>query len=193
MRILLFYLATTLLMLILAAFAHGDPGASPPAWSPYLAGAGIGVLCWFTFRISGKPLGASSAYASVAGLLGMQIAPNKTESLPYYQDNPPKVDWELMLVGAVILGAFVAALSGGEITGRWLPPMWVERFGDAVWLRLLVAFLGGALMAFGARLAGGCTSGHGISGALQLSVSSWLALICFFIGGSITAHLMFRL
>jgi uncharacterized membrane protein YedE/YeeE len=54
-----------------------------------------------------------------------------------------------------------------------------------------VAFLGGAVMAFGARLAGGCTSGHGISGTMQLSVGSWIALMCFFIGGTVTAHLMF--
>ena len=46
-------------------------------------------------------------------------------------------------------------------------------------------------MAFGARLAGGCTSGHGISGTLQLSVGSWIALVCFFIGGAATAMLMF--
>lgn len=40
-----------------------------------------------------------------------------------------------------------------------------------------------SLMAFGARFAGGCTSGHGISGALQLNVGSWIAVVCFFIGG----------
>ena len=72
-----------------------------------------------------------------------------------------------------------------------MPPLWEERFGSSYALRLGVAFLGGAVMAFGARLAGGCTSGHGISGALQLSVGSWVALICFFIGGMTTARLMF--
>lgn len=46
-------------------------------------------------------------------------------------------------------------------------------------------------MAFGARLAGGCTSGHGISGTLQLSVGSWIALACFFIGGAVVAAMMF--
>ena len=60
-------------------------------------------------------------------------------------------------------------------------------------MRTVVALLGGVLMAFGARLAGGCTSGHGISGALQLSVGSWIALICFFAGGIATAMLMFRI
>ena len=47
-------------------------------------------------------------------------------------------------------------------------------------------------MAFGARMAGGCTSGHGISGTLQLSVGSWIAVVCFFVGGIATALLMFR-
>lgn len=69
--------------------------------------------------------------------------------------------------------------------------MWVERFGGAIAPRLIVACIGGALMAFGARLAGGCTSGHGISGAMQLSVSSWIALIGFFVVGVITAMLLF--
>jgi hypothetical protein len=69
--------------------------------------------------------------------------------------------------------------------------MWLERFGQSLWLRLGVAFVGGGVMAFGARMAGGCTSGHGISGALQLSVGSWIALMGFFVGGVITAMLMF--
>ena len=71
--------------------------------------------------------------------------------------------------------------------------MWAARFGaDSLGLRLAVAFAGGGLMAFGARMAGGCTSGHGISGTLQLSVGSWIAVVCFFVGGIATALLMFR-
>jgi len=50
--------------------------------------------------------------------------------------------------------------------------MWREQFGGSVPLRLAAAFFAGALMMFGARLADGCTSGHGISGSLQLAVSS---------------------
>jgi uncharacterized membrane protein YedE/YeeE len=124
-------------------------------------------------------------------MIGKLFGREHTGSLEFYQKKEPKVDWELMLVGGVIVGAFLAAWTGGEMTLRWLPPMWEERFGDAVWLRLVVAFAGGCLMAFGARLAGGCTSGHGISGALQLSVSSWTALISFFVGGVATAAVMY--
>ena len=170
-----------------------EPIGSPAQWSPYLVGGLIGVLSWFTFWLSGKPIGASGAYAATAGLIGRLLAPVRTQRLKYFADNPPRINWEWMLVVGVIIGAFIAAQTGGDASGRWLPPMWVERFGDAIWLRLLVGFVGGMVMAYGARLAGGCTSGHGISGALQLSVGSWIALVCFFIGGAITAFLLFRL
>ena len=171
-----------------------DPLAYPgPAWSPYLVGALIGVLSWLTFYASNKPLGASTAYARVAGMIGNVVAPRHTESLPYYQENKPRVDWEVLLVVGVVIGAFLAAWLGHELTGEWLPAMWVARFGaGSMALRITFAVVGGVLMAFGARMAGGCTSGHGISGALQLSVGSWVSLVCFFIGGVATAMLMYR-
>lgn len=177
----------------LAQTAGTDPLTySGPAWSPYLVGALIGVLSWLTFYFANKPLGASTAYARLAGLLGRAVARRKTESLQFYQETPPKIDWEVMLVLGIVIGAFVAAWTGGELTGYWLPPMWESQFGSSIALRVLAAFTGGALMAFGARLAGGCTSGHGISGALQLSVGSWISLVCFFLGGVPTAMFLFR-
>lgn len=182
----------------LAAFAAA-PGTHPhdyagAAWSPYLVGALIGVLSMLTFYFSNKPLGASTAYARVAGMLGNAVAPRHTSSLKYFQDNKPAVDWEVMLVAGAILGGFLAAWTGGEFAMEGLPPMWAARFGqDSLVPRLASALLGGVLVAFGARLAGGCTSGHGISGALQLSVGSWIALLCFFAGGIATAMLMYRI
>ncbi len=160
------------------------------AWSPYLVGVLIGLLAVATIWIADKPLGASSAYASLAGLIGRALAPRHTERLAYFRDNPPKVGWEFVLVCGVVIGAALAAWTGGEFTGRFVPPLWSERFGEGVALRAGVAFAGGAVMAYGARLAGGCTSGHGISGAMQLSLSSWIALIAFFIGAVATAQLL---
>ena len=72
-----------------------------------------------------------------------------------------------------------------------LPILWQEAFGSTPLLRWGPAFLGGVVLMFGARLAGGCTSGHGISGTLQLVLSSWIALLCFFVGGVITASLIY--
>ncbi len=161
------------------------------AWSPYLVGAGIGVLSWLTFYFSDKPIGASSFYATLAGFIGKLVAKRHTESLAYYKTNPPSVDWGLVFVISAIIGGFIAAWTGGEIRNEWLHPMWVDRFGDSIALRGIIGFAGGVLMAFGARLAGGCTSGHGISGTLQLNAGSWLTVICMFIAGIATAMLLY--
>lgn len=164
-----------------------------PAWSPYLVGAGIGVLSWLTFYFSDKPIGASSFYATVAGFIGKLVARRHTESLQYYQSNPPTVNWGFVFVLFTIPGGFIAAWTGGEIRNELLHPMWVDRFGDSIALRGVIGFIGGVLMAFGARLAGGCTSGHGVSGTLQLNVGSWLAAFFMFVGGIATAMLLYTL
>lgn len=167
--------------------------AGSGAWSPYLVGALIGLLSMATFYFSNKPLSVSTAYARVAGMVGNLFSKGHTENLKFYQDKKPKVEWQVMLVLGMLLGAFIAAATGGEMAPAWVPAMWENRFGADITLRLGLAFLGGALLAYGARLAGGCTSGHGISGALQLAVSSWVALACFFIAGVATAMLLYRL
>lgn len=175
-----------------------DPGVNAldypgPAWSPYGVGAAIGVLSWLTFYFSNKPIGASSFYAQIAGFVGKLIAPRHTRSLAYFKDKPPRVTWGFVFVVSIIVGGAIAALTGGEFADEWVPPMWEARFGDSVALRAAIGFGGGLLMAFGARLAGGCTSGHGISGTLQLNVASWIALICLFIGGIAVAIPLFIL
>ena len=187
-----------LALLPLHAAVVAEPGLNPlnypgPAWSPYVVGTGIGVLSWLTFYFSDSPIGASSFYAQVSGFIGKLFAKRHTESLTYFKANPPSVNWEFVFVVATIAGGAIAALTGGEFTNEWLPPMWVARFGESIALRAVVALGGGILMAFGARLAGGCTSGHGISGTLQLNLASWIAVICFFIGGIAVAMLLFKL
>lgn len=165
-----------------------------PAWSPYLVGGLIGVLVLSTLALASQKIGASSAYSDTAGMLGRLIAPRHIAALPYYQQNKPMIGWTFTIVVGAVVGSFLAAWTGGELTGTYLQDRWIVRFGaDSTLLRTVVALVGGALMAFGARMAGGCTSGHGISGTLQLAVSSWIAVICFFIGGIATAMLMYRL
>ena len=157
----------------------------------HLVGALIGALSMATFYFSNKPLGVSTAFARLAGLLGYLVSRKHTDSLKFYQETVPKIEWEVMLAVGIVLGAFFAALSGGEFNVTAIPPQWEAAFGNSVPLRLSAAFVGGVIMAFGARLAGGCTSGHGISGTLQLSVGSWIALACFFAGGVLTAKVMY--
>jgi len=71
------------------------------------------------------------------------------------------------------------------------PSTWAGRFGGSPAKRLLAAFLGGSIIMFGARMAGGCTSGHGISGCLQLALSSWVFFLTLFAFGVLTAFLLF--
>jgi uncharacterized membrane protein YedE/YeeE len=156
-----------------------------------VAGALIGVLSWLTFYFSRHPLGASTAYARVAGILTKCVAAKHVQSLDFYRKKTPEIDWQIMLVGGIIVGALIAAWTGDEWTGRTVPSFWTAHFGTAWMPRWGVAFLGGALMGLGARVAGGCTSGHGISGTMQLSVGSWIALICFFAGGMATAFFLY--
>lgn len=73
-----------------------------------------------------------------------------------------------------------------------LPAMWKEQFGDLKAKRLLQAFIGGLLLLFDARLAGGCTSGHMISGISQLTVGSFIFGAAIFASGILTAHTLYR-
>lgn len=189
-------LVITIILSLTALAAAADFGVNArdydgAAWSPYLVGGAIGVLSWLTFYFSDKPIGASSFYATLAGFIGKFVAKRHTESLAYFKSNPPRIDWGMLFVISTIAGGFIAAWTGGEIRNEWLHPMWVDRFGESIALRGVFGFVGGVLMAFGARLAGGCTSGHGISGTLQLNVGSWLTAICMFIAGIATAMLLY--
>ena len=164
-----------------------------PAWSPYLVGALIGLLAVATLAIAKHKVAASSAYAGIAGLIGRIVAPRHIASLPYFRENKPAVNWSIVFVLGAVLGAFLAAYTGGDLTGTYLHGLWISRFGDdSHVLRTAFSLLGGVLMAFGARMAGGCTSGHGISGTLQLAVSSWISVTCFFVSGIAVAALLYR-
>jgi uncharacterized membrane protein YedE/YeeE len=118
---------------------------------------------------------------------------DKTLEKPYYQEYAPKVTWDWMLLVGVLIGGLISALLSGRFQLELVPAgVWTETFGTLPLPRLIVAFVGGILMGVGSRWAGGCTSGHGISGTLQLAISSWLAAICFFVGGIAAAMLIFR-
>lgn len=160
-------------------------------WSPYIVGAGIGILIWTVFLFSDRHLGCSTAYANTSGMVESALSHGKTRSMPYYQKFIPAVDWEWMLIIGVMTGAFLSASLSGTFLLQTVPPIFSTSFGSDPVLRLTVALTGGILMGIGARWAGGCTSGHGISGSLQLSVASWIASICFFAGGILVAGLMY--
>jgi len=160
-------------------------------WSPYVAGIGIGILSWVAFLLSDRPLGCSTAFARTSGMVEGYFSTRGAEKRLYFREFPPVIDWEWMLVLGIVIGAFISVTLSGGFEGSLVPSLWSGTFSPRVFPRLISAFNGGILLGFGARWAGGCTSGHGISGTLQLAVSGWLAVACFFIGGVVTAFMIY--
>jgi uncharacterized membrane protein YedE/YeeE len=160
-------------------------------WNPYLAGALSGLVSIASVWLSGKFLGTSTTFVRLAGQLEQLFLPEHVTANPYFRKIPPLVDWQWLLVAGIFLGSFLTARLFGDFRWQALPPMWKARFGPARWRRALVAFIGGVVAMFGARLADGCPSGHGLSGSLQLAVSGYVALICFFLGGLVVARLLY--
>ncbi len=164
---------------------------SASIWSPYLVGTGIGILCWLAFLLSDHPIGVSTAFAKSAGIIKKAVRGPEVLEKPYYQENVPGIDWEWMLVAGLFLGALTSAGFSGDIHWKWVPGMWEDAFGPGILLRLAAALFGGICVGFGARWGSGCTSGHGISGTLQLVLSSWIAVLCFFFSGIAVAVLLY--
>jgi uncharacterized protein len=160
-------------------------------WSPYAAGIGIGVLSWLTFLLSDNTLGASGSYAKTAGMIEKLFRGRKVEEKTYYREHPPEVGWGWMLLIGLVIGSFISAWLSGDFRFGMVPELWERHFGSSGLLRWLSAFAGGILLGIGSRWADGCTSGHGISGTLQLVVSSWIAVFCFFAAGVATALILF--
>lgn len=162
-------------------------------WSPYIVGILIGLLNITAMIISGKPLGASTSFVKASGYLVKFLDKEKVENNPYYQKNKPEVDWGMMLVLGIVIGAFLSAVFSGDFILQRVPAMWTERFSNSFLFRFVIAFIGGAFLGLGSRWAGGCTSGHGISGTSQLSILSWAAAASFFAGGIAVAFMIFGL
>lgn len=161
-------------------------------WSPYAVGAGIGLLSCVAFLLSNKPLGCSTAFARTSGMIEKLFRGNKILDKAYYKKFAPEIDWEWMLVIGLIIGAFISSKISGAFEIVWTPTIWADAAGSSGVFRWVIALIGGIVLGFGSRWAGGCTSGHGISGTLQLAVSSWIAACCFFVGGIVTAMLLFK-
>ena len=161
--------------------------------SPYLVGAGIGVLSWVAFAVFGDPLGVTTAYSRVASLFAIPLmGADAVAANSYWKSMPLKWDYGVWFLVGIPLGAFLSAMLSGTWRLELVPDVWKERFGPSVLKRFIAAFFGGVVIMYGARLAGGCTSGHGISGGLQLALSSWVFLVVMFATGLLVSRLMFR-
>ena len=97
------------------------------SWSPYVVGAGIGVLSWFAFASVNKPIGITSAFENTAALIGKTVVPQIEQRNPYFAEKTkenklPKIDWEWMLVLGVFVGSFISSKFSGDRSRRSTSP-----------------------------------------------------------------------
>lgn len=161
-----------------------NPRPDTPYLNPYLAGIGLGLVLLAAFVVMGRGLGASGAFSSTVAWFTNLVAPTHAQANEYMSEyigdgsTHPLKAW---LVFEVI-GVAAGALLSGILAGR--ARLAVEK-GPRVTtvIRLACAFAGGMLMAFGAHLARGCTSGQALTGGALLNVGSWAFMLMVFVGG----------
>ncbi|WP_437636112.1 YeeE/YedE thiosulfate transporter family protein [Sorangium sp. So ce854] len=168
-----------------------SPGGT--RWAPAAAGLAIGALETFAMGTAKRPLGVTSAFETAATRLARRFAPRASRVNEFLakREATPKIDWEMLLAAGIVLGAFLASRASGTRAPE-LPEVWRARFGESRGRRYAAALGGGALMMFGARLGKGCTSGHGISGTMQLAVASLAFDLAMSASSVLTAKLLFR-
>ena len=159
--------------------------------NPYLAGFGLGLVLLATFVILGRGLGASGAFSALLVWLMSFASPDYVTSNAvhsgYWNEGRPLMAFLVFLT----VGSFTGAALSGWLAGR---STFVVEHGPRISTaaRLALAFAGGGIMAFGAKLASGCTSGQALTGGALLNVGSWTFMIAVFIGGYALAPLVRR-
>lgn len=143
---------------------------------------GIVFLSFFTNR----QIGASSTYPYVADLLT-----GFTEN-DYYTKIQVPGRWELFFLTGAFISGILISLIRKEFRITLIHSNWEKYKGNSASKRIIWAFIGGFILIFGARMAGGCTSGHVISGGMQLSVSSLLFAVFVFAGLLITGRYFYQ-
>jgi uncharacterized membrane protein YedE/YeeE len=140
----------------------------------YVAGPLIGLCVVGLLWATNRPLGATGGFIDlVAWLRKPSVAPK----------------WTVAFLAGIVAGGFLSGLAAGRIA---LDPGFAffdQRFGTNATTRPLVLLAAGALMGFGVRIAGGCTSGHGICGTSLGSKGSWVATATFMATAVLAANL----
>jgi uncharacterized membrane protein YedE/YeeE len=156
--------------------------------NPYLAGILLGLVLFLAFFFTGNGLGASGGLNRIIVFVEDLLVPGHVDRTPYLLEmaggaRNPLDNWAVFVVVGVLAGGFVSGWLNGRLkveTNKG-PQISVRR-------RWLMAFVGGAIMGYGARLARGCTSGQALSGGATLSVGSWAFMFAVFGGAYALAY-----
>ena len=156
---------------------------------PWLwAGILLGILNVIAAHalMSHRLIGASTAYPYVSGLL------TGLSDTPYMRKIAVPGSWELYFLLGALVGAFLASVISKDFKVCLIPGRWQEVRGRSKAKRIFWAFTGGFLLLLGARLAGGCTSGHILSGGMQLAISSLVFGAVVIVSFLITGRLFYK-
>lgn len=160
-----------------------------PFWSPLVAGIALGLVLLLTFVWTGHGLGATGATTRFTAWMGSLLAHDAAESNAYLgpllEGGRPLASWISWQVLGVALGALASAFWAGRLRVQWDGERSVGRGR-----RILAAGVGGVLAGFGARVAAGCTSGLGLSGAATLSIAAFVFLAVFFVAGLLATRII---
>ena len=124
-------------------------------WSPYLAGALTGLVMILSVWFAGKYFGASTTFVRSAGMIEKIFSSERVAQMEYFIKEVPKIDWQWMFVVGIFIGSFIAARTSASFKWQAVPEMWQSRFGAGRLKRGVIAFAGGLVAMFGARLAAG--------------------------------------
>jgi uncharacterized protein len=163
-----------------------------PYVHPYLGGALLGVVLFLAFFLTGNGLGASGGLNRLIVFVQDKVAPQHVDQNAYLLkmaggDKNPLDDWIIPMVFGTLLGGMTSGWRNGRLKVKTNKgPNITNR------TRWGMAFLGGAIMGYGARLARGCTSGQALSGGATLSVGSWAFMFAVFAGAYALAYFVRR-
>lgn len=178
-----------------------------------LGGILLGVVTLFAVMLV-KPVGVSTQFVILDAMVWDMVAPDTIVENPdnakgygsenaylnksggkYAANAKNPLNYSFVFVIAMIAGAGLSALLGGDkAKGKRseMPDVWRKRFGPSKSKRYIAAFASGFFVLFGARLAGGCTSGHMMSGIMQTSLSGYLFFVAAFAIGTPLAIIVYR-
>ncbi len=154
-------------------------------WPFWAGGVVIGLLVPLLYYYYNTALGVSTGYGNLVKII---FRPHK---LKWIKANFADTwSWRVFFIAGIILGGLISA----RLSGRPAFTMEMGQFTrDVEWPAFIVAiyfFTGGIFLGLGARIAGGCTSGHSIHGIANLHRSSILATVLFVVGGIVAANLI---
>ncbi|MEX2428895.1 MAG: YeeE/YedE thiosulfate transporter family protein [Bacteroidales bacterium] len=161
-------------------------GKTSYKWLHSAVGLAVVVAIVFLYSTTDRVVGASSTYPYLAGLL------SGLTDHPYFQKVERSGNWELVFLSGAFLAGLVFSLLKKEFRLSMIHAHWIKYKGHTPVKRAVWSFIGGFLLLFGARMAGGCTSGHVISGGMQLAVSSLIFALFVFGGLLVTGKLFYK-